>query len=217
MSDEQARELVTVPATEVVDIDGLAEQLVSSAAQRQGSLTGEDGLLTALTRRVLQAALEAEMSAHLGYDKHEPAGRDGGNSRNSSSPKTVRTEIGDVTIAVPRDRAGTFEPQIVPRRTVVTNPADPAAFPAGKGVFAEFNVPTKSLFPAGKPEWSVIPGPNVGNSRFGRPLVRCRRQHALWRCVDDDPPHDPRFVGRIQLERPRAARPSLVLLRACWD
>lgn len=54
-------------------------------------------------------------------------------------------------------------------RTFVTNPADPAAFPAGKGIFAEFNVPTKSLFPAGKPEWSVIPGPNVGTARFGPP------------------------------------------------
>ncbi|WP_162873066.1 hypothetical protein [Austwickia chelonae] len=53
--------------------------------------------------------------------------------------------------------------------TFVTNPADPAAYPADKGAFVEFNVPTKSLFPAGKPEWSVIPGPNVGTSRFGPP------------------------------------------------
>ena len=70
-------------------------------------------------------------------------------------------------------------------RTFVTNPADPAAYPAGKGVFAEFNVPTKSLFPAGKPEWSVIPGPNVTTTRFGAPpsqmppatciVVVCRR------------------------------------------
>jgi RHS repeat-associated protein len=54
-------------------------------------------------------------------------------------------------------------------RTFVTNPADPAAFLAGEGVFVEFDVPTKSLFPAGKPEWSVIPGPNVGTTRFGPP------------------------------------------------
>jgi hypothetical protein len=70
-------------------------------------------------------------------------------------------------------------------RTFVTSPADPAAFPAGKGVFAEFNVPTSSLFPAGKPEWAVIPGPNVGTTRFGPPpsqmppatciVVVCRR------------------------------------------
>lgn len=70
-------------------------------------------------------------------------------------------------------------------RTFVTNPADPDAYPAGKGVFAEFDVPTKSLFPAGKPEWSVIPGPNVTTTRFGPPpsqmppatciVVVCRR------------------------------------------
>jgi len=53
------------------------------------------------------------MSAHLGYDKHDPIGRMVENSRNGSSPKTVRTEIGDVTIAVPRDRDGSFEPMIV--------------------------------------------------------------------------------------------------------
>ncbi|PWJ22826.1 transposase-like protein [Branchiibius hedensis] len=116
MSDEQAHgELVARSSAESVDVDDLAQQLVASAVERQVALTGEGGLLTTLTRRVLQAALEAEMSAHLGYDKHAVNGRDGGNSRNGSSPKTVRTEIGDVQIQVPRDRAGTFEPQIVPK------------------------------------------------------------------------------------------------------
>jgi len=91
----------------------LAGQLVEAAAERGIELTGADGLLTALTRQVLQSALEAEMSAHLGYEKHDPAGRLVGNSRNGSTPKTVRTEIGDVTIAVPRDREGSFEPLIV--------------------------------------------------------------------------------------------------------
>jgi transposase-like protein len=91
----------------------LAGQLVEAAAERGIELTGADGLLTALTRQVLQSALEAEMSAHLGYDKHDPIGRMVENSRNGSSPKTVRTEIGDVTIAVPRDRDGSFEPMIV--------------------------------------------------------------------------------------------------------
>lgn len=91
----------------------LAGQLVEAAAERGIELTGADGLLTALTRQVLQSALEAEMSAHLGYDKHDPIGRLVENSRNGSSAKTVRTEIGDVTIAVPRDREGSFEPMIV--------------------------------------------------------------------------------------------------------
>ena len=86
-----------------------AGQLVAAASERGIEFTGADGLLTALTRQVLQSALEAEMSAHLGYDKHDPAGRMVENSRNGSTPKTVRTEIGDVTIAVPRDREGSFE------------------------------------------------------------------------------------------------------------
>ncbi|WP_353816812.1 IS256 family transposase, partial [Agromyces sp. SYSU T00266] len=57
----------------------------------------------------------AELADHLGYDRHETAGRGSGNSRNGSSPKTVRTEIGEVTVQVPRDRGGTFEPRIVPK------------------------------------------------------------------------------------------------------
>jgi transposase-like protein len=66
-----------------------------------------------LTRRVLQSALEVEMAKHLGYDRYDPAGRGSDNSRNGSTPKTVRTDVGEVTINVPRDRGGTFEPQIV--------------------------------------------------------------------------------------------------------
>nr|WP_179503820.1 IS256 family transposase [Nocardioides daedukensis] len=91
----------------------LAEELVASASGRGIALTGEDGLLTALTRQVLQSALEAEMSHHLGYDRHDPVGRNRGNSRNGSTPKTVTTEIGKVTVDVPRDREGSFEPRIV--------------------------------------------------------------------------------------------------------
>ena len=81
-------------------------------------LTGEGGLLTALTRQVLQSALEVEMAQHLGYDKGDALGRGlagGVNVRNGSSAKTVRTEVGEVTIDVPRDRLGTFEPLIVPK------------------------------------------------------------------------------------------------------
>ena len=96
----------------------LAEALVASAAERGVHLTGEGGLLTALTRQVLQSALEVEMAQHLGYDKGDALGRGlagGVNVRNGSSAKTVRTEVGEVTIDVPRDRLGTFEPLIVPK------------------------------------------------------------------------------------------------------
>ena len=79
-------------------------------------LIGEGGLLTGLTKSVLECALEEEISDHLGYDKHDPAGRNGGDSRNGHREKTVLTEIGPVTIEVPRDREGSFEPVIVGKR-----------------------------------------------------------------------------------------------------
>ena len=82
------------------------------------ALTGPGGLLTGLTKTVLETALEAEMTEHLGYARHDPAGRDGGNSRNGSRAKTVQTEIGPVEIDVPRDRDGTFSPVVVGKRQV---------------------------------------------------------------------------------------------------
>jgi transposase-like protein len=71
-------------------------------------LVGPEGLLSQLTKRVLETALEAEMSDHLGYDKHDPVGRNRGNSRNRVRSKTVLTEIGPVEIEVPRDIDATF-------------------------------------------------------------------------------------------------------------
>lgn len=110
---EHGTESTTVPAVREPDMVRLAEELVASATDRGVALTGEGGLLTALTRQVLQSALEAEMAHHLGYDRHDPVGRGSGNSRNGSTPKTVTTEIGKVTVDVPRDRQGSFDPQIV--------------------------------------------------------------------------------------------------------
>ena len=69
-----------------------------------------------MTKTVLEAALEEEITEHLGYDKGDPAGRNGDNSRNGTRPKTVLTEIGPVQTEVPRDRDGSFEPQIVKKR-----------------------------------------------------------------------------------------------------
>jgi transposase-like protein len=69
-----------------------------------------------LTKTLPETALEAEMSEHLGYDKHDPAGRDGGNSGNGARAKTVLTGIGSVQVEVPRDREGSFEPVIVRKR-----------------------------------------------------------------------------------------------------
>jgi len=83
-------------------------------AQAQGvELLGPDGLLSQVTKAVLERALAEEMTAHLGYEKHDPAGRGSGNSRNGTTGKTLLTDVGAVDLAVPRDRAGSFDPKIV--------------------------------------------------------------------------------------------------------
>ena len=95
----------------------LAEELVARAQEQGVSLTGPDGLLKQLTKTVLETALNQEMTDHLGHDKHGLAGNETGNVRNGARPKTVLTEAsGQVGIEVPRDRHGTFEPQIVRKR-----------------------------------------------------------------------------------------------------
>ena len=104
------------PMANTVDQQQLAEQLIAQARQQGIELIGPDGLLNQLTKNVLETALEAEMSEHLGYDKHDPVGRTGGNSRNGTRTKTVLTEIGPVQIEVPRDLDASFDPQIVKKR-----------------------------------------------------------------------------------------------------
>jgi transposase-like protein len=99
-----------------IDQQQLAQELVDAARAEGVELVGPGGLLTGLTKTVLETALEAEMSEHLGYDKHDPAGDHSGNSRNGTRTKTVLTEIGPVEIEVPRDRDASFEPAIVKKR-----------------------------------------------------------------------------------------------------
>jgi transposase-like protein len=94
----------------------LARQLAGRARAEGLSLTGPGGLLGRLTKVVLEGALEGEMDAHLGYAKHDPEGRDGGNSRNGHRAKTVITEAGPVQVDVPRDRDASFAPKIVAKR-----------------------------------------------------------------------------------------------------
>jgi putative transposase len=103
-----------VPAR--IDQQQLAQELVGAARAEGVELVGPGGLLTGLTKTVLETALEAEMSEHLGYDKHDVVGRDGGNSRNGTRAKIVLTEIGPVQIEVPRDRDASFDPVIVRKR-----------------------------------------------------------------------------------------------------
>ncbi|MET7665929.1 IS256 family transposase [Streptomyces sp. NPDC005463] len=113
-SDTETGKATTEPS-EAVD-EALLTELMERARAGGVSLTGEGGLLQQLTKRVLESALEGELTAHLG---HEPGERmEGGreNYRNGRRAKTVTTEVGPVDIEVPRDRAGSFEPQLVKKR-----------------------------------------------------------------------------------------------------
>ena len=92
-------------------------ELVKAARARGDDLTGPDGLLKAITKQVIEAALEEEMTEHVGYDKHAVEGRNGANSRNGTRAKTVLTDnAGPIQVEVPRDRDGSFEPVIVKKR-----------------------------------------------------------------------------------------------------
>jgi putative transposase len=108
------------PAADPAGLDGLDEQLITQLVDRAKTgglqLTGEGGVLQQLTKRLLESALDGEITDHLGYDKHDPAGHNSGNSRNGTRTKTVLTDVGPVQITVPRDRDGSFEPKIVAKR-----------------------------------------------------------------------------------------------------
>ena len=77
-------------------------------------LIGEQGLLKQLTKALVERAMQAELTHHLGYEKHDPPGRGSGNSRNGTSQKTIQGDFGNAEIEVPRDRNGTFAPKIIP-------------------------------------------------------------------------------------------------------
>jgi len=94
--------------------DEVIEELLQGYC-RPEDLLGEDGLFKQLKKRLLERALDAELTEHLGYEKGDPAGRGTGNSRNGYSSKTVVGDDGAIEIAVPRDRNSSFEPQIVPK------------------------------------------------------------------------------------------------------
>jgi len=81
--------------------------------QKPEDVIGENGLLKQLTKALLERAMSAELANHLGYEKNDPAGYNSGNSRNGTTPKTLKGDFGEVLIETPRDRNGSFEPQII--------------------------------------------------------------------------------------------------------
>lgn len=91
----------------------ILDQILAGGSLKPEDLAGEDGLFRRLKKALLERALGAELTHHLGYEKGDPGGRGSGNSRNGTSSKTLLTDDGEIAIEVPRDRAGTFEPAIV--------------------------------------------------------------------------------------------------------
>ena len=94
--------------------DALLDQLLKDY-QKPEDILGENGLLKQLTKAVLERAMQAEHTHHLGYDRHDPKGNNSGNSRNGKTKKTLKGDFGSMPLEVPRDRNSTFEPQIVPK------------------------------------------------------------------------------------------------------
>jgi putative transposase len=94
--------------------DALIDAVMASVDAGEIDLLGENGAIAELTKRILERGLNEELTAHLGYEAGDPAGRGSGNNRNGTSAKNVLTEIGAVDLDIPRDRNGSFDPQLIP-------------------------------------------------------------------------------------------------------
>jgi putative transposase len=94
--------------------DAVIDELIKGHTTQE-DFFGKNGLIKQLTKRILERALQGELTAHVGYEKHAPEGRNGGNSRNGSYTKRVLTDDERLTIEVPRDRDASFEPVILPK------------------------------------------------------------------------------------------------------
>src|ERR1022692_2667120 len=120
MEETPVTDVTTSQGQEPAELSAADEQVLRELAERARAgglqMTGEGGLLGKLTKMVVEGALQGEMDDHLGYARHDPAGRNGSNSRNGHRAKTVITEAGPVEITVPRDRDSSFEPKIVAKR-----------------------------------------------------------------------------------------------------
>ncbi|PWI10409.1 IS256 family transposase [Streptomyces sp. NWU339] len=120
MTSENASATQSVEMPEPQPSKAVDDQLIDELAGRPQAeglqLTGEGGPLQQPTKRLLESALEGEITDHLGHARHDPAGKNGGNSRNGTRGKTALTEVGPVEISAPRDRDGTFGPKTVRKR-----------------------------------------------------------------------------------------------------
>lgn len=110
-----ADRLAELGSMEAVKDSGAFDELMGQIDRGELQLDGKDGFIQQIIRAGLERGLNAELTEHLGYDKHAPEGHGSGNSRNGSYAKTVSTIGGDIDISIPRDRAGTFAPTLVPK------------------------------------------------------------------------------------------------------
>jgi putative transposase len=114
MTEDKATPAARAAVDQLVDA-GLLDELMARVDAGDLQLTGEGGFLPQMIKAVLERGLAAELTEHLGYEKGDPAGRGTPNSRNGSTPKTISSEVGDIGLDTPRDRAGVFEPRLVPK------------------------------------------------------------------------------------------------------
>ena len=115
---EQVREETIAVVSSDADPAGLPDELIDellAGARTPEEITGRDGLLQRLTKRLVERAMAAELTEHLGYEHGQAPPGGAGNARNGTTPKTIHTEHGSARIEQPRDRKGSFEPQIVPK------------------------------------------------------------------------------------------------------
>lgn len=117
----------------ITELDAAIDNLLKTYTTPE-EILGENGLLKQLTKAVLQRALQAEMTHHLGHEKHAPVSNKGGNARNGSSSKTIKGDFGLMPLEIPRDRESSFEPIIIPK---------------GQTRFAEFDDKIISLYSRG--------------------------------------------------------------------
>ena len=104
------------------ELNTILDRLVKGKAPEE--IMGQGGLVKDLTRRLVERALEGEMTDHLGYEKHAQEGRNGGNSRNGKTDKRVKSDSAEFGIEVPRDRDGSFDPQMVAAVAHKTSPLE---------------------------------------------------------------------------------------------
>ena len=198
------------PMADEVNQLELAQQLLAQAKEQGIELMGPNGLLGQLTKNVLETALDAEMTEHLGYEKNDPAGRGSGNSRNGTRSKTVLTEIGPVEIDVPRDTDSSFEPKIVRKRQRRLTGIDEIVLSlSAKGLTTgEISAHFQDIYGATAKEGHHLPDHRQGargNDRMAEPAPRSGVSGGVHR---RHPRQDPRRSGHqpTDLRRDRGDR-----------